>query len=234
MGTAEVATNAERIALERLPELDAVGAAFGLPAGVVHVNGLQLTDPDTTFEEWSQFGHRIGAFGRWHRFALGDWILFGEALFGEDASQGLEATASDRYDVGMRVTGLALDTLKNYVRICQLVPLPVRRVELDFSIHEAVAALEREDQIYWLDQAVVNSYTREELRQAIRDSKAPPADDAEPSGPEVVPDDPPLSAFDQLREAASRVFHQAQPTSEGGVMVPPEPWAAFCAALGEE
>jgi hypothetical protein len=231
MSTAADASTAVDVALSRLPELEQVGVALALPAGSIDVNGLRLTNPATTFDEWQQYGHVIGAFGRWHRFALGDWLLFGEAIFGEESAQAVESTASERYDVAQRVTGLQIETLRNYVRICQLVPLPIRRVELDFSIHEAVAALDREDQIYWLAQAVENGWDRASLRQAIKDAKNPPADDDVDVLP---PADPPMTRYEQLQEAAARVFHQAQPTSEGGALVPAEPWSAFCAALGEE
>lgn len=218
-------------ALARLPGLEDVGVAFGLPSHAMHVNGLQLTNPDTTFDEWQQMGHVIGAFGRWHRFALGDWLLFGEAIFGEDSAQAVESHPQERYDVAMRVTGLQVETLRNYVRICQSVPLPIRRVELDFSIHEAVAALDRDDQIYWLGRAVDEGLDRAQLREAIKESKRPPRDDDEP---EVEDAPPPKTKAERLAEAASLVFHQAQPTSDGGVLVGPEPWAQFCAALGEE
>lgn len=231
MSTAEAASQSQEVALARIPGLlEAVGSSLDVPSSAIHINGLELTNPDMTFEEWVKVGHGIGQMGRWHRFALGDWILFGEALYGEDSSQALESTTSERYDVAQRCTGLALETLKNYVRICQAVPLPIRRVELDFTMHEAVVALDREDQIYWLGQAVEHAYDRSDLRQAIKDAKNPPAEQQQV----VDPVDPPMTRTEVLMEAASRVFHQAQPTSEGGALIPAEPWHAFVSALGEE
>lgn len=219
----------ESVALARLPDMRGVERGFELPEGSIHASGLSLTNPDTTFEEWTEIGHRIGHFRRWSQFALGDWILFGEAIYGEESAQAVEGTTSERYDVANRVTGLQVPTLQRYALVCGRVPLPIRREELDFGCHHVVSGLERPDQIYWLQEAVENAYTEAELRQAIRDHQAPPAEDGDG---EVV--DPPLSVAQQIEEAARLVYNQAQPTSDGGALVAAEPWHQLAAALGEE
>lgn len=223
---------ATETAVARLPDFGQLELAFELPEGTLHPNGLQLTNPDMTFDSWTQIMHRIGAFARWSRFALGDALLFGEAVFGEDSAQAVEGTAAERYDVAQRVTGLQVATLQNYASLCARIPIPVRRIELDFSTHEPVAALERDEQVYWLEQAVVNGWDRGALRQAIKDAKNPPAEDDGVDAVMVL--DAPLSRTERLEQAAALVYQTGQPTSEGGALVPPDSWRQLAAALGEE
>lgn len=224
---------AESVALARLPDPEVVATAFGLPEHSIQPNGLQIIDPEMSFDAWQSMGHTIGMFGRWSRFAIGDWYLAGEMVFGDDdASSVVEPTAADRYDVAHRVTGLAIPTLQNYVSLCNRVALDIRRIELDFSTHEPVAAMERPDQIYWLDQAVQNGWTKVELRDAIREATQPPDDTAAESSAA----DPArgLSRSERIEEAAALVYAQGQPTQEGGALVPAEAWSQLAAALGEE
>lgn len=223
------------VALARLPELDDVGGVLGLPADAMHHSGLILTDNEMTYDDWSAIGHRIAMFNRWSKFALADWILFGDRIFGEDAvEQAVESTASERYDVAQRITGLKVATLMNYVSIGRRIPPLIRRIELTLSEHEPVAGLERPDQIYWLDQCVRNSWDRDELREAIRNGRG---DDGTPHGPDGPPsrimDPSPRNLSDRVEHAARLCFERAQPTVNGGVIIPAEPWAQLRAALGE-
>lgn len=226
----ESATRATEVALARLPDLREIEPVFELPAGAIHPNGLQLSIPGMSFDDWTSIGHRIGAFSRWSRFALGDWLLFGEEIFGEDSAQAVEGTPAERYDVARRVTGLEVGTLQNYASLCARIPLPIRRTELNFSAHEPVAALERDEQIHWLDQAVANGWDRSSLRDAIRDAKRPPSEDPPPA--EVL--DPQRSRAERLEDAVHLAIKQAQPTTEGGATIPPAPWKQILEAAGEE
>lgn len=228
-------TKTDEVALSRLPEPAKVENAFGLPTGAVDINGLSLGGNILTYEEWERMGHQISQFGRWTSFAIGDWLNWGMEAFAESDvwAQATEATPSERYDVGNRVTGLRVETLRNYSSVCNRVPIENRRSELSFRSHDAVAALDLEDQVVWLDRAVDNGWDSVDLREAIRDSKtAPPADDDEPGTTQVL--DPPLSIGERIEQAARLVYNQGQPTSEGGALVPAEPWAQLAAALGEE
>lgn len=229
-------STATEIALARLPDLREVEASLHLPGGSIRPCGLEITKTDATFEEWTSWCHVSGFFSAWSRWALGDLILFGERLFGEDeASQAVEGTASERYDVAHRITGLKVATLQNYVSLCHSVPIEVRRVELDFTVHEAVRALEREQQVYWLDQAVLNGWTRDELKEAIRDAQTADEAGEDGDGPargEVVDDGP--SIAERVERAARLCFNSAQPTAEGGALVPAAPWKQLAEALGEE
>ena len=197
-----------------------------LPPGSLRLTGLYLVEPDMPLERWHSLGRALGAMRRWTGFAIGDWLLYGIALYGEDeALQATEAVPADRYDVASRITGLRPETLKNYERICAAIPLERRHPALDFSMHEPVAALEPEEQDEWLQRAVDEGWDRAQLRDAIRESRVPPG------APVPVLDEPTLSP---LERAARVVLTQAQPTGTGEFLVPGEAIAQLHAALDEE
>lgn len=225
-------TKSEQLVLMRLPDLEEIERVTGLPAAAIKPSGLELTNPDMTWDEWTALGHGLGFFARWSKFALGDWLIFGQSIFTESDmwSQATEPTTADRYDVANRVTGLEVATLQNYASIAARIPLDVRRIELNFSAHEPVAALPREEQVEWLDRCVENAWTRDELRNEIRQSKNPTSEGDEPP---AEPSDR-KSIAEQVEDAARLVYSQAQLTSDGSAVVPPEAWRQLGAALGEE
>jgi len=69
------------------------------------------------------------------------------------------------------VTGLSPHTLMTIVRTCMYVTKTRRRLELPFSMHTEVAKLVPEDQDFYLSMAVEHRFTREQLRQAIKDQR---------------------------------------------------------------
>lgn len=234
MNTTQEPTTVEEVALARLPEPSVIETAFGLPAGAVELNGLNLAASDLAYDAWEQMGHYLGAFNRWSRFALGDWLNWGAERFAGDGdiwAQATEATPSERYDVARRVTGLKVETLRNYASVCARVARPVRRVELGFSEHDAVAALDEAEQIEWLAKAVEEGWAREELRAAIREAKNPTPEDDDG---QVVQDPAEVSSGERAFEVLQLIVSQSQITSDGGLLVPPEIAAQARAAVGED
>lgn len=223
--TAEmVTTAAERGAIQLLLELEQEGKADEV--------SLTITDVDLPYETWEALGRFLGSIDRRSRWYVGDWLNFGEAIYGQEAAQGVEDTQANRYDEAERVTGLDHGTLMNVASICGRIARSRRRKELGFWIHAEVAALEPDEQVEWLEIAVQEGLKRNELRDRIRDSKRPPA----PEEPEPEPQEgePVMTRAEIVEQAARRVYHQGQPTSEGGALVPAEPWAQLASALGEE
>lgn len=200
---------------------DADGRAWAVALGGTW---LDLDDPDLPFQAWQEVGRRLGDIDRASRWWLGDWLLRGEILYGEDAAQGVDDLHS-RYDLALRVTGLDQGTLMNVSSVCRRVPRSRRREELGFWIHAEVAALEPEEQVEWLDRAVVNRWTRNELRDAIRGRAR---EDPEPGW---MGDS--LTRAERLEAAARLVWRQGR--ADGAVAtVPIEAWRRLGAALGEE
>jgi len=218
-----------KIAESRLPALREVGQLFLFPPDSVHLRGLVLTDTAMEFDTWTTILHNIGEFAESSRFWLGDALAFGADLFGEDHAQAVEGTPQELYDVAHRITGLKVATLENYASLCRSVPLDVRRVELGFTIHEAVRALDREEQVYWLNEAVVNGWDRETLRAEIKKAKS-----GEPTQGQQTVIDRPASLAQRALEVLNLVAHQGQPTSDGGAVISAEVWAQVRSVIGEE
>lgn len=195
-------------------------------AGGIDAVSLTLTDLDMPYERWEDIGRFLGSLDRRTRWYIGDWLNFGEAIFGEEAAQAVEATVADRYDLAERVTGLDHQTLVNIRNVCANIAKTRRRSELGFWIHQEVSALEADEQEQWLARAVDEGLTKSQLRALVRGTE--PTEPGEPGDPGNG-----LRPDEQLREAAKRVYHQAQTADDGSAVIPPEPWASFCAALGE-
>ena len=70
-----------------------------LDLDALDVPGVQATrtgiivDPGCSFEAWERAGFELGVWRTWTAFALGDWYLSGEELFGQRAAQAVDATS---------------------------------------------------------------------------------------------------------------------------------------------
>lgn len=222
------------IALARLPELSLVESTFGLPGDSVHQNGLVLAGRTAEFDDWTQMGHSVARFNRWSRFALGDWLNWGAEMWpdGDLWAQAVEATPDERYAVASRVTGLKVETLRDYARVCERVPVGIRRTELGFSDHKPVAGLDPADQVIWLERMIQNGWDASQLKEEITAATRGPASEDDDGA--VVVLDPPSSTADRAFEVLQLVASQGQPTSDGGLLVPAEVAAQVRALVGEE
>jgi hypothetical protein len=106
--------------------------------------------------EWASAGRRIGAVGRSVQWLLGDWITYGNERFGE------------RYARASRITGYDPQTLMNMVYVASRFAISRRRENLSWSHHEALAALEPEEQEGWLDEADEHRWSVSDLREMLR------------------------------------------------------------------
>ena len=131
--------------------------------------GLQLTDPDLPYERFETICYMLGALHEAVRFAIGDAIIQGEALYGESAYQAFE-----RFQ-------LSEEAMKEYVRVAQRVPRSRRRKGLSWSHHRAVAALEPPAQKEWLKRAVDEGLSHHDMRAALRNGKTQDPVDVCPS-----------------------------------------------------
>lgn len=113
---------------------------------------------DITYVEWTEAGEIIKQIDRFKNFAIGDWILTGEQKFGE-----MYAQAMDDYEWG------TYDKLTKLVWVARNVPHVNRRVELTWTHHHHVAKLLYQEQSQWLQKAIDNRLSSDELRDTIRE-----------------------------------------------------------------
>lgn len=106
--------------------------------------------------EWASAGRRIGVVGRCVQWLLGDWSVYGNEKFGE------------RYSRASKITGYDPQTLMNMVYVASRFPISRRRENLSWSHHEALAALEPDEQDSWLDQAEGHRWSVADLRTMLR------------------------------------------------------------------
>ncbi len=124
--------------------------------GMLSVVGLRLTDPDLPYDQYEALCVMLGKMHEAVRFAIGDAIRQGEKLYGEDAHQAIE------------LIGLSPTARREYVRVAEQVPMSIRRKDLSWSHHRAVAALPAPEQKKWLREASQERMSHAELRDALR------------------------------------------------------------------
>jgi hypothetical protein len=148
-----VAVQEEPLALALLVELERAGA--------ISVIGLNLSDPDLPYAKFEALCRLLGKMNQAVKFAIGDAIILGEKLYKERAYQALEALE------------LSEKGMMEYVRVSQRVPRSIRRKDLSWSHHRAVAALELPEQRQWLKAASVQGLSHHQLREALKPADVP-------------------------------------------------------------
>jgi hypothetical protein len=125
--------------------------------------GLKILDPDLSIDRFTDLCWQLGRFHEAVRFAIGDAIIQGEHLFGEECYGAIEEM------------NLSEDARQEYVRVAQRVPPSRRRKGLSWSHHRAVAALEPPAQKEWLKRAVDEHLSHHQLRDEMRNGAEPQA-----------------------------------------------------------
>lgn len=128
-----------------------------LTPSLITPTGLSPLPDNTTFEEWRDIGVTLGSIKTAVQWAIADWIRFGESHYGERYSQALD------------VTGLAYQTLLNYVSVANAydhLPRPSR-----FGVAQALAPLVRRDPSEareTIARAEAEEWTSETAREYVR------------------------------------------------------------------
>ena len=137
--------------------------------------GLDVIREGMTFPEWRAQAPRLGRVYRAMGFVVADWILFGEAHYGEPCWQGVADT------------GLEPHTIKNLLAVARAFPPSRRRDALSVSHHEAVAALPTAEQDRLLDLAETSSLSVTGLRLVIRGDRPRPEIVAPDDDGQIIP-----------------------------------------------
>lgn len=106
-----------------------------------------------TYAEWDAHGKSLDRCNAAILWWIGDWFIYGENHFGEEAYQ-----AVGDYEP---------ETVRNAVWVASRVR-QANRNSLSYSHHQEVAALEEHDQIKWLAIAESERLTKRELRASIK------------------------------------------------------------------
>lgn len=125
---------------------------------------------DATFDECEKVGKKLAELevrseqeADARQFNIGDFIIYVEEHFSEEASQIVDA------ELGWKESSLNV-----YRWVCQEVVVKDRRPELRFEHHKLVARLPREQQVEWLQKAVVGDgngqrWSTGQLKRALDD-----------------------------------------------------------------
>ncbi len=185
--------------------------------GAITPTSLDLSDPEMPFESYELLGAYIGRMNRSCSWWIGDWLVFGEGVYGERFAQAVTAT------------GLAEQTLLNRAYVCRNVAREHRLARVPFSVHAEVAPLTASEQKKWLNRAEKHNWTRADLRAEMKSRRTdtpPPVGD--PGEEEEV-------VVGLLLEVARAILRDAQESGDPGYfLIPRETVSRLRAALGEE
>lgn len=155
-------------------------AASSTPGEVTYKQTALVITGDLEFSAWASTGETLQGIFDGIGYFLGDWYNYGQKRWGDVAVQAV-------FDISNRKPS----TVQNYAWVCRHVPPAMRRPELSFGHHYAVAALAERNAplaVELLETAIVNDWKREELRaQVATILKGLPAGDSGDSEPLDAP-----------------------------------------------
>ena len=145
--------------------------------------GMQFTS-DLTVEEWQELAPCIGEVASSIAFIVGDWLVYGQSLFGIDGFPDRKVD-NRSYELAIKATGLDLSTLQNYAYVSRSIPYSRRSERLSWEHHRLLAKLPDEKQTDWIatceaeDDAGRRMSTRR-LRKSLSLGRVATAQDMEP------------------------------------------------------
>jgi hypothetical protein len=131
-----------------------------------------LAHVELTQDEWLAQGVPLGVASRSSNWWLGDWVRFGKNRYGA------------KYEEAAEVTGYDVQTLTNMVYVASRFEFSRRRENLSWSVHAELAALEQDEQDYWLGLAASTPLSVRALRAQLREHHHAPARDTPPESGE--------------------------------------------------
>ena len=111
--------------------------------------GMQISS-ELSFDEWSELATSIGQAARSIGFIIGDWLVYGQSLFGTEGFAEKRVDAAS-YQLAINATGLDLSTLQNYAYVSRNIPFSLRTERLSWEHHRLVAKLPEVEQQEWID-----------------------------------------------------------------------------------
>lgn len=131
-----------------------MNAAVTLPNPKVTITRTGLCiDSELSFQEWSELAESIGSAARSIGFIVGDWLVYGQSLFGTEGFPEKRVDPAS-YELAVAATGLDLSTLQNYAYVSRSIPYSRRTEHLSWEHHRLLAKLPDADQERWIDTCV--------------------------------------------------------------------------------
>lgn len=135
--------------------------------GQVVVTRVGLRFPkDMSFPDWLGAGRQLARITDSFTWCIGDWVAYGLNNY------------TDRYYRAIEEVGLDYKTIRNYAWVARRFEWPRRRADLSFQHHAEVAALPPERQDHWLELAARRKWSRNRLRQQLREARLNPSEDS--------------------------------------------------------
>lgn len=143
----------------------------------VQIKSCELTQNSATFKpgmewsEWLEAGQQLSRVTGATLWWVGDWLVYGQERFVERNEDGTFKDSA-RYKAALEQTGLEIQTLRNAAYVSSSIRIPSRVYGLSWTHHREVATMNEEEQMRWLNMAVVNQWSVSVLRQNIRQHNA--------------------------------------------------------------
>ena len=123
--------------------------------------GLQFTG-DLTLDEWKSLAPSLGQAARSVAFVIGDWLVYGDSLFGTDGPPN-KRVASALYEFATKHTGIDITTLQNFAYVSRNVPYPLRTEQLSWEHHRLIAKLPEPEQANWIETCISENQTGQRM-----------------------------------------------------------------------
>lgn len=145
--------------------------------------GMQISS-ELSFEEWSELATSIGQAARSIGFIIGDWLVYGQSLFGTEGFAEKRVDAAS-YQLAINATGLDLSTLQNYAYVSRNIPFSLRTERLSWEHHRLVAKLPEAEQQEWIEACLAEEdagrrMSTRRLRKSLNLGRIATQNDLEP------------------------------------------------------
>jgi hypothetical protein len=168
-----------------------------LVVGNYKLTSVGLIDNGATADEWEHLGIYFSNVNKAWVWLVADWLISGERVHGKS------------YDEAAEIIRKSIGTLYNWGSVAKRVEISRRREKLDFTHHVAVAPLEPEWQVYWLDWAERQQWSKRRLEAMIQEYPDGIPNGVLPGPAPSVPDLTPGGELPLVSKKERRVFNKA-------------------------
>lgn len=124
----------------------------------LHAHGVVLPN-ELSFEDWKAIGERITRIHSGSRWALGDWLVYGE----------MRADYLNFYETAGEITGLGYSALRQTATLARQYEPHARRLNTIWSIYREALRLARHSRMEHLRRAAEFRWTIEQFREHVED-----------------------------------------------------------------